>query len=38
VPIGKLAAILGVSALLALAVPTRHALRSRPVEAIGAGE
>jgi putative ABC transport system permease protein len=35
------AAILGVSALLALlalALPTRRALRSRPVEAIGAGE
>jgi len=38
VPIGKLAAILGVSALLALAVPTRQPLRSRSVEAIGVGE
>jgi putative ABC transport system permease protein len=38
---GQLAAILGVSALLAvlaLALPTRRALRMRPVEAIGAGE
>jgi putative ABC transport system permease protein len=38
VPAGWLAAILGVSALLALvalAVPTRRALRTRPVEAIG---
>jgi putative ABC transport system permease protein len=38
VPPGQLAAILGVSALLALlalALPTRRALRSRPVEAIG---
>jgi hypothetical protein len=36
-----LAAILGVSALLALvalSVPTRQALRSRPVEAIGTRE
>jgi putative ABC transport system permease protein len=41
VPPGQLAAILGVSALLALlalALPTRRALRSRPVEAIGLGE
>jgi ABC-type lipoprotein release transport system permease subunit len=41
VPAGQLGAILGVSALLALvalAVPTRRALRSRPVEAIGVGE
>jgi putative ABC transport system permease protein len=41
VPLGQLAAILGVSAvlaLLALALPTRRALRSRPVEAIGLGE
>jgi putative ABC transport system permease protein len=41
VPPGQLAAILGVSALLALlalALPTHRALRSRPVEAIGVGE
>ena len=41
VPAGQLAAILGVSALLALvalALPTRRVLRSRPVEAIGTGE
>jgi putative ABC transport system permease protein len=41
VPPGQLAAILGVSALLALlalALPTRRALRSRPVEAIGLAE
>jgi putative ABC transport system permease protein len=41
VPLGQLAAILGVSALLALlalALPTRQALRSRPIEAIGIGE
>jgi putative ABC transport system permease protein len=41
VPLGQLAAILGVSALLALlalALPTRRALRSRPVDAIGLGE
>ena len=41
VPSDQLAAILGVSALLALlalALPTRRALRSRPVEAIGLGE
>ena len=41
VPLGQLAAILGGSALLALvalALPTRRALRSRPVEAIGVGE
>jgi len=40
-PAGWLAAILGVSALLALvalAVPTRRALRMRPVEAIGIRE
>jgi putative ABC transport system permease protein len=40
-PAGWLAAILGVSALLALvalALPTRHALRTRPVEAIGIRE
>ncbi|HEY7075786.1 MAG TPA: ABC transporter permease [Solirubrobacteraceae bacterium] len=41
VPAAPLAAILGTSALLALvalAVPTRRALRERPVEAIGVGE
>jgi putative ABC transport system permease protein len=41
VPLDQLAAILGISALLALlalALPTRRALRSRPVEAIGVGE
>ena len=41
VPLGQLGAILGVSALLAvlaLALPTRRALRARPVEAIGVGE
>jgi putative ABC transport system permease protein len=41
VPPGQLAAILGVSALLALlalALPTRRAMRSPPVEAIGVGE
>src|SRR3954466_9217604 len=41
VPLGPFAAILGGSALLAvvaLALPTRRALRSRPVEAIGVGE
>jgi putative ABC transport system permease protein len=41
VPPGQLAAILGVTtlvALLALALPTRRALRSRPVEAIGISE
>ncbi|HET7380294.1 MAG TPA: FtsX-like permease family protein, partial [Gaiellales bacterium] len=41
VPAGQLAAILGFSAalaLLALALPTRQALRSRPVEAIALGE
>jgi putative ABC transport system permease protein len=41
VPARPLAAILGGSALLALvalALPTRRALRSRPVEAIGVGE
>jgi putative ABC transport system permease protein len=41
VPAGQLAAILGVSALLALlalALPTRRALRIPPVETIGVGE
>jgi putative ABC transport system permease protein len=41
VPAEQLAGILGVSALLALvalALPTRRALRTRPVEAIGVGE
>jgi putative ABC transport system permease protein len=41
VPLGQLAGILGVSALLALlalALPTRRALRTRPVVAIGVGE
>ena len=41
VPLDQLGAILGVSALLALlalALPTRRALRTRPVEAIGVGE
>ena len=41
VPLDQLGAILGVSALLALvalALPTRRALRSPPVEAIGVGE
>ena len=41
VPPGQLAAILGGSALLALlalALPTRRALRARPVAAIGVGE
>ena len=41
VPLGQLAAILGVSALLALlalALPTRRALRSRPIDAIGVGD
>ena len=41
VPLGPLGAILGTSALLALlalALPTRRALRSRPVEAISVGE
>jgi putative ABC transport system permease protein len=41
VPLDQLGAILGVSALLALmalALPTRRALRIRPVTAIGAGE
>jgi putative ABC transport system permease protein len=41
VPPAQLAAILGgsaVLALLALALPTRRALRSRPVEAISVGE
>jgi hypothetical protein len=40
-PLDQLAAILGVSALLALlvlALPTRRALRARPVEAVGLGE
>src|SRR4051812_1878421 len=41
VPTGQLAAILGVSALLALlalALPTRRALRTRPVVAVAGGE
>jgi putative ABC transport system permease protein len=41
VPLDQLGAILGVSALLALlamALPTRRALRSRPVQAIGVDE
>jgi putative ABC transport system permease protein len=41
VPPAELAAILGGSALLALLalmLPTRRALRTRPVEAIGVGE
>jgi putative ABC transport system permease protein len=41
VPADQLGAILGGSALLALlalALPTRRALRTRPVEAIGVGE
>src|SRR3954452_10340368 len=41
VPLDQLGAILGVSgvlALLALALPTRRALRTRPVDAIGVGE
>jgi putative ABC transport system permease protein len=41
VPLDQLAAILGVSALLALlalALPTRRGLRTRPIEAIGVGE
>lgn len=41
VPLDQLAAILGVSALLALlalSLPTRRALRARPVDAIGVGE
>jgi putative ABC transport system permease protein len=41
VPVEQLAAILGGSALLALialALPTRRALRTRPVEAIGGTE
>jgi putative ABC transport system permease protein len=41
VPAGQLAGILGGSALLALvalALPTRRALRARPVQAIGVGE
>jgi putative ABC transport system permease protein len=37
-PVGWFAAILGVSALVALSVPTRRALRTRPVEAIGIRE
>jgi putative ABC transport system permease protein len=41
VPPAPLAAILGISALLAvvaLSLPTRGALRARPVEAIGAAD
>jgi putative ABC transport system permease protein len=41
VPLDQLALILGVSALLALlalALPTRRVLRTRPIEAIGVGE
>src|SRR3954468_4295672 len=41
VPLDQLAAILGgaaLLALLALALPTRRGLRSRPIEAIGVGE
>jgi putative ABC transport system permease protein len=41
VPPGQLAAILGVSTLLtliALALPTRRVLRTRPIDAIGTGE
>ncbi|HWH12120.1 MAG TPA: FtsX-like permease family protein, partial [Solirubrobacteraceae bacterium] len=41
IPARPFAAILGISALLALlalALPTRRALRARPVEAIGARE
>ena len=41
VPTGPFVAILGGSALVALvalALPTRWALRSRPVEAVGVGE
>jgi ABC-type lipoprotein release transport system permease subunit len=41
VPLDQLGAILGGSALLAvlaLALPTRRALRTRPVEAIGLRE
>jgi ABC-type lipoprotein release transport system permease subunit len=41
VPPAQLGAILGGSALLALlalALPTRRALRTRPVKAIGIGE
>ena len=41
VPARPLAAILGISALLALialTLPTRRALRARPVEAIGVRE
>ena len=41
VPLGQLVAILGVSALLALlalALPTRRALRSRPIDAIGVSD
>jgi putative ABC transport system permease protein len=41
VPLDQLGAILGVSALLALvalALPTRRGLRTRPIEAIGVGE
>ena len=40
IPVGQLAAILGVSTLLAavaLALPTRRAMRTRPIEAVGSG-
>ncbi|HEX4734959.1 MAG TPA: FtsX-like permease family protein [Thermoleophilaceae bacterium] len=40
IPVGQLTAILGVSALLAvvaLALPTRRALRSRPIDAVASG-
>jgi putative ABC transport system permease protein len=41
VPAGPFAAIIGGTALLAilaLSLPTRHALRARPIEAIGVRE
>jgi putative ABC transport system permease protein len=41
VPLDQLGAILGVSALLAvlaLALPTRRALRTQPIQAIALGE
>jgi len=37
-PAGWFAAILGVSAVLALSVPTRRALRTPPAEAMGIRE